>query len=31
MIVPLNQPIDNLLEDFQKNHKVMAVVLDEYG
>lgn len=31
MKVPLNQPIDNLLEDFQKNHKVMAVVLDEYG
>jgi len=31
MKVPLNQPIDNLLEDFQKNHKVIAVVLDEYG
>jgi CBS domain containing-hemolysin-like protein len=31
MKVPLNQPIDNLLEDFQKRHKVMAVVLDEYG
>jgi putative hemolysin len=31
MKVPLNQPIDNLLEDFQKNHKVMCVVLDEYG
>ena len=31
MLVPLNQPIDNLLADFQKNHKVMAVVLDEYG
>jgi len=31
MKVPLNQPIDNLLEDFQKNHKVMAVVLDQYG
>ena len=31
MKVPLNQPIDNLLEDFQKKHKVMAVVLDEYG
>jgi len=31
MKVPLNQPIDNLLEDFQKNHKVMAIVIDEYG
>ncbi|MDQ7023202.1 MAG: hemolysin family protein [Candidatus Gracilibacteria bacterium] len=31
MKVPLNQPIDKLLEDFQKNHKVMTVVLDEYG
>lgn len=31
MKVPLNQPIDNLLEDFQKKHKVIAVVLDEYG
>lgn len=31
MKVPLNQPIDNLLSDFQKNHKVMAVVLDQYG
>ena len=31
MKVPLNQPIDKLLEDFQKNHKVMSVVLDEYG
>ncbi len=31
MKVPLNQPIDNVLEDFQKNHKVMAIVIDEYG
>jgi CBS domain containing-hemolysin-like protein len=31
MKVPLNQPIDKLLENFQKNHKVMSVVLDEYG
>jgi len=31
MKVPLNQPIDTLLENFQKNHKVMSVVLDEYG
>lgn len=31
MKVPLNQPIDNLLADFQKHHKVMTVVLDEYG
>ncbi len=31
MKVPLNQPIDNLLADFQKNHKVMAIVIDEYG
>ena len=31
MKVPLNQPIDNLLSDFQKNHRVMAVVLDQYG
>jgi len=31
MKVPLNKPIDTLLEEFQKKHKVMAVVLDEYG
>jgi len=31
MKVPLNQPIDNLLADFQKHHKVLTVVLDEYG
>ena len=29
--VSLNQPIDNLLEDFQKSHKVIAIVIDEYG
>ena len=29
--VSLNQPIDNLLEDFQKHHKVLAIVIDEYG
>jgi CBS domain containing-hemolysin-like protein len=31
MKVPLNQPIDNLLENFQKNHTMMAIVIDEYG
>ena len=29
--VPLNQPVDNLLETFQKEHRHMAVVIDEYG
>lgn len=28
---PLNQPIDKVLEIFQKSHKIMAIVLDEYG
>ncbi|MCT4616979.1 MAG: hemolysin family protein [Candidatus Gracilibacteria bacterium] len=29
--VPLNQPIDNLLETFQKSEKHIAIVMDEYG
>jgi len=29
--VPLNQPIDKLLENFQKSHKLIAIVIDEYG
>ena len=29
--VPINQPVDNLLETFQKEHSHMAVVIDEYG
>ena len=29
--VPINQPIDNLLETFQKEHRHMAIVIDEYG
>lgn len=29
--VPLNQPIDKLLEIFQKSHRHIAIVLDEYG
>ena len=28
--VPLNQPVDNLLETFQKEHRHLAVVIDEY-
>lgn len=31
MKVPLNQPIDTLLESFQKAYKQLAVVIDEYG
>jgi CBS domain containing-hemolysin-like protein len=31
MKVPLNQPIDKLLESFQKNHTMIAIVIDEYG
>ncbi|MFK7780065.1 MAG: hemolysin family protein [Candidatus Gracilibacteria bacterium] len=31
MKVPLNQPIERLLETFQKFHKIMAIVIDEYG
>jgi CBS domain containing-hemolysin-like protein len=31
MKVPLNQPIDTLLETFQKAYKQLAVVIDEYG
>lgn len=29
--IPLNQPIDRLLELLQKNNKHMAIVIDEYG
>lgn len=29
--VPLNQPISKLLETFQKSHKIMAIIIDEYG
>lgn len=29
--IPLNQPLDTLLELFQKNQKHIAVVIDEYG
>lgn len=31
MKVPLNQSIATLFETFQKSHKIMAIVLDEYG
>jgi len=31
MKVPLNQSISTLLQNFQKAHKVMAIVIDEYG
>lgn len=31
MKVPRSQPIDSLLEKFQKTHKHIAVVVDEYG
>jgi len=29
--VPLNQSIAILLETFQKSHKIMAIIIDEYG
>jgi CBS domain containing-hemolysin-like protein len=29
--VPLNQPVSTLFETFQKAHKIMAIVMDEYG
>jgi len=29
--VPLNQSIEILLEIFQKSHKIIAIVIDEYG
>jgi CBS domain containing-hemolysin-like protein len=29
--VPLNQSIATLLETFQKAHKIMAIIIDEYG
>lgn len=29
--VPINQPIDNLLETFQKSRKHLAIIIDEYG
>lgn len=31
MKIPLNQPISNLLKKFQKSHKVMSIIIDEYG
>jgi len=30
MKIPLNLPLPKLLEDFQKAHKIMAIVMDEY-
>jgi magnesium and cobalt transporter len=29
--VPLNQSIATLMETFQKSHKIMAIIIDEYG
>jgi CBS domain containing-hemolysin-like protein len=29
--VPLNQSISKLMETFQKAHKIMAIIIDEYG
>ncbi|MDX8406157.1 MAG: CBS domain-containing protein [Mariprofundus sp.] len=29
--VPLNQPINKLLENFQKSHKLISIAIDEYG
>jgi CBS domain containing-hemolysin-like protein len=29
--VPLNQSIAKLMETFQKAHKIMAIIIDEYG
>jgi CBS domain containing-hemolysin-like protein len=29
--VPLNQPIDRLLQIFQNSRKHLAIVIDEYG
>ncbi len=29
--VPLNQSIAKLMETFQKSHKIMAIIIDEYG
>ncbi|USN59253.1 MAG: CBS domain-containing protein [Candidatus Peribacteria bacterium] len=29
--IPLNQPISKVMETFQNAHKVMGIVLDEYG
>jgi len=29
--VPLNQPIEKLFEIFQKSHRHIAIVIDEYG
>lgn len=31
MKIPLNQSISTLLENFQESHKIMAIVIDEYG
>jgi CBS domain containing-hemolysin-like protein len=29
--IPLNKTIENLFSIFQKQHKILAVILDEYG
>lgn len=29
--IPINTPIDNVLEIFKKSHKHLAIVMDEYG
>lgn len=31
MKIPINLSLPRLLEDFQKSHKIMAIVMDEYG
>ena len=31
MKIPLNQTVDKLFSKFQKEHKIMAIVIDEYG
>jgi CBS domain containing-hemolysin-like protein len=31
MKTPLNQTVDTLFTKFQKEHKIMAIVIDEYG
>lgn len=31
MKIPLNLPLPTLLQNFQKAHKIMAIVMDEYG
>jgi CBS domain containing-hemolysin-like protein len=31
MKIPINLSLSRLLDDFQKSHKIMAIVMDEYG